>query len=113
MRYFVIFIIIFSITFLYSCFKDTKNEKFSKIQILKISKNYRRIQGVVKKTFQGDIFIIINPDCKCRRSFKVIGSKKEELKKLNGLFVEVEGYIKEYTPWSGEILVEKIHILEK
>ncbi len=95
----------------FSCGIASNNEN-SSLNNKKYTAKHARLRGLVEVKGD-DVFITVNPDCKCRKSFKVIGSKKEELKKLNGLFVEVEGITKEFTPWSGEIFVKKIYILEK
>ncbi len=109
MRYIKLTLILFSLSFLVypitSCSATDKNIKT-------VNKEYTRIEGLVER-IGDDIFITVNPDCKCRKSYKVIGDKKEELKKVIGMFVEVEGYVKSFTPWSGEIEVKKIFLLER
>ncbi len=103
--------LIFFFFILISCGISPSNENLS-LNDRENSSKYSRLEGLVEVK-GNDVFITVNPDCKCRRSFKVVGEKREELKRLNGLFVEVKGNVKEYTPWSGEILVKKIYILEK
>ena len=109
-NFLIIISLLISSQFYVSCNANTK--KIDNIQ--NINKNYKfeRIEGLVEVKGQ-NVYIVVNPDCKCRKSYKVLGDKKEKLKKLKGLFVEVEGFVKDLTPWSAEILVKKIHILEK
>ena len=110
-KFLLLFIIIFSSLFIINSCKAKDLKTNSQNYQLENSR-YERVEGLVE-VYGDEVYIVINPNCKCRRSLKVIGDKKEKLKNLNGLFVEVEGYIKLKTPWSGEITVEKIYRLEK
>ena len=111
LRILLIFSAIISLFFItFSCkAKNLNSESFEGTEKNVI---HQGIEGLVE-VYGDDVYIVINPDCKCRKSLKVLGDKKEELKKLKGLFVEVEGDVKFKTPWSGEIIVEKIFRLEK
>jgi len=70
---------------------------------------YKKITGKVELSNDGkNVYIVVNPDCRCRISYLVVGDNINLVKKYNGKTVTVEGYLKNKTPWSGEIIVERI-----
>jgi len=69
---------------------------------------YGVLKGVVEVHDRDNLYIVVDPKCKCRRSYKVRGRYRYKLKKYRNRNVKVEGYIKNKTPWSGEIEVIKI-----
>ena len=73
-----------------------------------VKADYGVLKGLVKITDGDNLYLIVDPDCKCRRSYKIKGKHKLKLRKYRNRTVEVEGYIKNYSPWSGEIEVIKI-----
>ncbi len=67
----------------------------------------RELEGIVE-VYKDDVYIVVNPDCKCRRSYKVLGRFKNVIMELKGETIRVRGRIKKFSPWSGEIYVDDI-----
>ncbi len=71
------------------------------------------LRGVVEIT-PGAVYLVINPECKCRRSYRVFPeSVARELLKEAGrrrgalLKIKVLGWLKRTSPWSGYIYVKQ------
>ncbi len=85
---------------------NSKNNKNIKNDTQPSESDIRVVEGKVE--VNGDnVYIVENPDCKCRVSYKVLGDIKDELKKLEGKIIKVKGKIKKFTPWSGTIEIVK------
>jgi len=67
----------------------------------------KRLDGVVE-VYKGNVYIVVNPACRCRQSYLVLGDLKYKVRRYTGKEVVVIGKIKKTTPWSGKILVEEI-----
>ena len=79
-------------------YSNCKNSGFKK----------QELDGVVE-VYKGDVYIVVNSTCRCRQSYKVLGNHRDALKGYAGREVKVFGRIKKFSPWSGEIYVEKIY----
>ncbi len=71
------------------------------------SMNEKELEGVVE-VYRDDVYIVVNPECKCRRSYKVLGRYRDVIRELKGETIRVRGRIKKFSPWSGEIYVDDI-----
>jgi len=67
----------------------------------------KQLDGVVE-VYKGYVYIVVNPACKCRQSYLVVGDFKQKVKRYAGKEVVVSGRVKKTSPWSGKIEVEKI-----
>jgi len=65
------------------------------------------LEGVVE-IYKGGVYIIVNPSCRCRESYRVLGGYKKVLKNYVGKKVKIRGKVKKFSPWSGEVYVEKV-----
>ncbi len=107
MKKYLIFLLIPLFTMV-SCGNSINNSSNETI-LQKEGYEYKTLNGRVEINEAEDlVYIVVNPDCKCRESYQVKGKYKDEIKKYKGKNVSVEGYIKRFSPWSGEIIVEKI-----
>ena len=79
-------------------YNNCKNSGFKK----------KELDGVVE-VYKNDVYIVVNPTCRCRQSYRVLGDYKDVLKEYAGREVRVFGKVKRFSPWSGEIYVEKIY----
>jgi len=79
-------------------YNNCKNSAFKK----------EELDGVVE-IYKGDVYVVVKPNCRCRQSFKVLGALKDDLKRYAGHEVRVFGKVKRFSPWSGEIYVERIY----
>lgn len=67
----------------------------------------KELEGVVE-VYKGNVYIVVNPACRCRESYRVLGRYKKVLKSYAGKKVKVKGKVKRLSPWSGEVYVEKV-----
>jgi len=102
-----------SILLFSSCLSTTSAKDNTEEQtISKENYEYGEIVGIVEVSGE-NIYIVVNPDCKCRSSYLVKGEYADKIKEYEGKNVSAKGYIKRYTPWSAEIIVEKFIVIEK
>jgi hypothetical protein len=88
---------------------NSVNNNTDKTILQKEGYEYGTLNGKVEVNEKENlVYIVVNPDCKCRASYQVEGRYKDDIKKYKGKNILVEGYIKRFSPWSGEIVVEKI-----
>ncbi len=66
------------------------------------------LYGVVE-VHKNDVYVVVKPNCRCRQSYRVLGDYKDVLKEYAGREVRVFGKVKRFSPWSGEIYVEKFY----
>jgi len=64
------------------------------------------LTGLVE-VFGTRVFITVNPTCKCRVSYRVVGKRwRKLLVKFRGRFISVLGWLSKTSPWSGYIYPE-------
>ena len=82
------------------------------IKIYNSCKNYgfskEELNGVVE-VYKGSVYVVVEPNCRCRQSYKVLGDYKNILKRYAGHKIRVFGKVKRFSPWSGEIYIERIY----
>ncbi len=66
------------------------------------------LDGVVE-IHKDDVYIVVKPNCRCRQSYRVLGNYKNILREHIGRKVRVFGKVRKFSPWSGEIYVEKVY----
>ncbi len=71
------------------------------------------LRGAVE-IIPGAVYLVVNPECKCRRSYRVSPESAaeeilKEVRKRKGapLKIRVLGWLKRTSPWSGYIYVKQ------
>lgn len=65
------------------------------------------LRGTIETGKGGEVYLVVNPKCKCRRSYLILPKEVAEgLKKKESLSeITVLGWLLRTSPWSGYIYV--------
>ena len=90
---------------------ENKDKETVSASGIKISSTKRQNTGMIEVSGD-DVYYVLNWTSRSRKTLKVTGKLKEEIREKKGRIIEARGKITYESPWRGTIEIESYTVIE-